>query len=100
MIILPLGASSFDIPGLSVWFGVLIIISFRGYQRRTCRTPRMGTNKPNSPPRADGLYTVGIQDFNILVPDSTVVGCAAMCGEGIYPRPPPPDPQTAVAVRG
>jgi len=55
---------------------------------------------PSTPPRADGLYAVGMQDFNILVPDSTVIGCAATCGETTYPEVTLMDPTTAVAIHG
>ncbi|KAL8649954.1 MAG: hypothetical protein Q9226_005351 [Calogaya cf. arnoldii] len=58
----------------------------RGYRRRSCKTPRdgPGINIPNSAQRMDGFYTVGMLDFEVLVPESTIVGCAADCGAESY----------------
>ncbi|KAM0802055.1 hypothetical protein BDR22DRAFT_971525 [Usnea florida] len=70
-------------------------IQVNGYIRRSCNTPRKGTNVPNSPQRSDGYYTVGMQDFNFQVPNNQIVGCAAGCGDLTYPDPTPgSDPVT------
>ncbi|KAL8927718.1 MAG: hypothetical protein Q9208_002133 [Pyrenodesmia sp. 3 TL-2023] len=73
-----------------------------GYQRRTCTTGRVGVNVPAcSQLRAlDGLYTVGMQDFNIEIPEATVLGCGAPCDAVAYPGPPPAEPQTVTPVLG
>lgn len=94
-----------------VWYVISIVhsmtssfsansVACRGYQRRTCTSSRSGTNMPNTSARPDGYYTVGMQDISIVVPDSTMVGCAALCGEHSYPYPVPddPDPGTAKPV--
>ena len=54
---------------------------------------------PGTAQRSDGLYTVGMQDFNILVPDSSIIGCAALCGAATYPDPVPQQPGTSQPVQ-
>ncbi len=56
-----------------------------GYIRRSCNTPRSGTNVPDSSKRADGYYTVGMQDFNFQAPNNRIIGCSAKCGDLKYP---------------
>jgi hypothetical protein len=36
--------------------------------------------------RADGFYTVGMLDFDIVVPDNQAIGCAALCSDVRYPE--------------
>ncbi|CAF9930737.1 hypothetical protein IMSHALPRED_008265 [Imshaugia aleurites] len=72
-------------------------IQVNGYLRRSCNTPRSGTNVPNSSQRSDGYYTVGMQDYNFQVPDNRIVGCGAYCGDLTYPDPTPgSDPLTPI----
>ena len=40
---------------------------------------------PDSAQRPDGYYTVGMQDFQFQVPDNRIIGCAADCGDSVYP---------------
>ncbi|KAF2755316.1 hypothetical protein EJ05DRAFT_478335 [Pseudovirgaria hyperparasitica] len=56
-----------------------------GYMRRSCNTPRDGTNMPNTEKREDGYYTVGMLDFSVVVPDNQIIGCAAKCSDLKYP---------------
>ena len=76
----------------------------RGYQRRTCKTGRKSggpppINKPEAEQlRNDGLYTIGMQDFSLLVPSSTNVGCAAECDATNYPVPMGP-PSRALPIQ-
>ncbi|KAG9233812.1 hypothetical protein BJ875DRAFT_33872 [Amylocarpus encephaloides] len=60
-----------------------------GYLRRSCNTPRDGTNMPNTEKRGDGYYTVGMLDFSLVVPNNQIVGCAAKCSDLEYPDPVP-----------
>ncbi|CAL8579892.1 hypothetical protein XPA_005622 [Xanthoria parietina] len=75
-----------------------------GYQRRTCKTGRKtggppAINKPEAEQlRNDGLYTIGMQDFSLLVPSSTNVGCAAECDATNYPVPMGP-PSRALPIQ-
>jgi hypothetical protein len=39
--------------------------------------------------RADGYYTVGMLDFDIVLPDNQAIGCAASCNDVKYPDPRP-----------
>ncbi|KAF2740579.1 hypothetical protein EJ04DRAFT_481706 [Polyplosphaeria fusca] len=54
-----------------------------GYLRRSCDTGREGTNM--SQQRADGYFTIGMLDFDIVLPDNQAIGCAAMCNDVSYP---------------
>ena len=80
------------------------MIQPRGYQRRTCKTGRKtggppAINKPEAEQlRNDGLYTIGMQDFSLLVPSSTNVGCAAECDATNYPVPMGP-PSRALPIQ-
>lgn len=38
--------------------------------------------------RKDGKWTIGMLDFDILVPDTQMIGCAAKCGDKTYPKEP------------
>ena len=53
---------------------------------------------PNSSKRADGYYTVGMQDFSYQVPDNRLVSCSASCGDTTYPTAIPlPDPLQTIS---
>jgi len=69
-----------------------------GYMRRSCDKGRDGTNM--SEKRADGYYTVGMLDFDIVLPDNQAVGCAAMCNDVSYPNGKPGGPQEKVPFPG
>jgi len=66
--------------------------------RRSCNSNRDGTNMPNTSARPDGYYTVGMQDFDISVPDNQMIGCAAHCNDLTYPDPQPSGPAPLTPV--
>lgn len=66
--------------------------------RRSCNKGREGTNL--SQQREDGFWTVGILDFDVLLPDNQVIGCAAMCNDVSYPEAKPGSPLDKVPFPG
>lgn len=50
--------------------------------------------------REDGFWTVGILDFDVLLPDNQVIGCAAMCNDVSYPEAKPGSPLDKVPFPG
>ncbi|KAH7380130.1 hypothetical protein BKA66DRAFT_442448 [Pyrenochaeta sp. MPI-SDFR-AT-0127] len=55
-----------------------------GYIRRSCDKGRDGTNM--SQQRGDGYHTVGMLDFDLVLPDNQAIGCAANCNDVKYPE--------------
>jgi hypothetical protein len=55
-----------------------------GYTRRRCDKGRDGTNM--SVKNGD-YYTVGMLDFEIVMPDNQIIGCGAKCSDLNYPDP-------------
>lgn len=37
--------------------------------------------------RPDGYWTVGMLDFDLVLPENQDIGCAAMCNDVTYPAP-------------
>ncbi|KAB8300222.1 hypothetical protein EYC80_000439 [Monilinia laxa] len=69
-----------------------------GYMRRSCDKGREGTNMNQQ--RADGYWTVGMLDFDYLLPDNQVIGCAALCNDVSYPEAKPGGPWEKVPYPG
>ncbi|PVH99561.1 hypothetical protein DM02DRAFT_729135 [Periconia macrospinosa] len=92
------GSCSWDDKGChAIWKGKRNRRVF-GYVRRSCDKGRSGTNM--SEKRADGYYTVGMLDFDIVLPDNQAIGCAARCNDVKYPDPRPGGPPQKVPFPG
>ncbi|KAA8572489.1 hypothetical protein EYC84_003109 [Monilinia fructicola] len=65
-----------------------------GYMRRSCDKGRDGTNMNHQ--RPDGYWTVGMLDFDYLVPDNQLIGCAALYNDVSYPEAKPGGPSEKV----
>jgi hypothetical protein len=59
-----------------------VIITVRGFKRRTCESPTsdLAANMPNMAQRGfDGKYTRGMQDFELKVASSNTIDCDGGC---------------------
>ncbi len=81
----PLGAKNPSHPtntnnNSSIW-AAQQIITVHGYKRRTCRSASnaAGVNMPKSAMRPDGLYTRGMQDFEVKMPARSAINCEGTC---------------------